>query len=645
MGSDPHSEEGGEPAADGDAELRAERLEAQLAAVTARVFQLEREVAALRGAPRSRIDEVTGSATGATSGPAAGGPSPATYPAALPREPLVMRPAARRVQPGLEARVGSQWFNRIGIIAVLIGMALFLKLAFDNHWIGAAARIVIGLLSGVALIAWSERFRAKGYAGFSYSLKALGSGVLYLSLWAAFSMYHLVAAGLAFAGMVLVTVANAWVAWRQSAELLAVYAIVGAFLTPLLLSTGNNEEAFLFSYLLLMNGATTALLLAKGWDRLLGLSFVGTAAFFWGWYWEYYTPAAFGETAILLSLFFLVFAAATVLAGRGRVAAAHGDRVRILVSAGNAALGFLGFYAMLAQVNGARSVATAWCATGFGAFYLGVRRAMNSAPLAGARLGALADVQLAIAAVFFTVAVPLGVHGNWVTVAWMAEGAAVVWLSTRMRTVLMQFAAAGAFVLGLWSLAMDATISQTQVLWNTRFLTFALSIAAIGVACVLAQRAGRSGEPGPLLPWVLIAETGGVIVNALAVVAVLLEIATYWTTRPLAAASGSETYASMTADRQMAQGFSYSAWLLIAGAALLAVGFRRRSAGLRWQGLVLLAMTILKVFVWDTSNLSHGYRSVSFLALGGLLLAVSFAYQRDWLHLRAATAAGRDGAR
>jgi uncharacterized membrane protein len=54
--------------------------------------------------------------------------------------------------------------------------------------------------------------------------------------------------------------------------------------------------------------------------------------------------------------------------------------------------------------------------------------------------------------------------------------------------------------------------------------------------------------------------------------------------------------------------------------------------------LVLLAVTILKVFLWDTSALSHGYRSVSFLALGALLLAVSFAYQRDWLHLRAATA-------
>jgi uncharacterized membrane protein len=461
--------------------------------------------------------------------------------------------------------------------------------------------------------------------------------VLYLSLWAAFSMYQLIPAGVAFAGMVLVTVVNAFIAWRQSAELLAVYAIVGAFLTPLLLSTGHNEEGFLFSYLLLMNAAMVALLLLKGWNRLLVLSFLGTVAFFCGWYWQFYSTAAFAETAVFLSLFFLLFVAATVLVRSGGVASPHGDRVRILVSVGNAAFGFLGFYAMLAQVNGARSVATAWCATGFGAFYLGVRRAMDSAPLAGSRLGSLADIQVAMAAVFFTVAVPLGVHGNWVTVAWMAEGTALVWLATRMRTALTQMAAAGGFALGLCSLAMDATSSQTQVIWNTRFLTFALSIAAMMVAAVLARRVARSGDAGPVFSWALMAEIGGVMANALLVIAVLLEIATYWTTRPLLAAPGSPQYGSMIADRHMAEGFSYSAWLLLAGAALLAVGFRRRSAALRWQGLVLLAVTILKVFLWDTSTLSHGYRSVSFLALGALLLAVSFAYQRDWLRLRSAT--------
>ena len=82
--------------------------------------------------------------------------------------------------------------------------------------------------------------------------------------------------------------------------------------------------------------------------------------------------------------------------------------------------------------------------------------------------------------------------------------------------------------------------------------------------------------------------------------------------------------------------FSYSAWFMLFGAILLAVGFWRRSAFLRWQALVLLAVSVVKVFLLDMSQLSQGYRILSFLGLGALLLAVSFVYQRDWLNLRGA---------
>lgn len=779
------------------AEERALRLEAQLSAVTARVFQLEREVAALRGMspPVMSGEPAGGVATPARPPsewaatppvsvgldvPATGEPGAAPQAVSAAFETAAVAsvpgaPARAREERSLESRMGSQWFNRIGIVAVLIGAALFLKFAIDNHWVGPAGRILIGLLSGAALIAWSERFRSKGYAAFSYSLKAVGSGVLYLSLWAAFSLYHLIPPGVAFAGMVLVTAFNAFIAWRQSAELLAVYAIVGAFSTPLLLSTGRNEEVFLFCYLLMMNAATMALLVLKGWNRLLVLSFIGTVAFYWGWYWQFYTPAAFVTTTIFLSLFVLLFAAATILARQRRAHPEQDDVARVLVSLANAAFGFLGFYAMLSQNGSGRNTALAWCSVGFGAFYLGVRKWMERTPIAGSRLASLSDIQLSIAIVFLTLAVPLAVHGHWVTVGWMAEGAVLVWVATRLRTRLMQALAGGALLLGLISLAMDATIGQTRVLWNTRLLSFAVSIAAMFIATALARgEAKRERTATSAVGWELLAETAAVIARALVIIAVLLEIhtywwsgpppaagmadlrspgsllgsaiwlmaasgaivwaaarrrasvpqsasqqtwtqlveaicwfaaglvvlfigmfyaqqqviwnlrfaafavavasivwagrqvrgrapisgsqlyvgasvvatvltltavcfeiATFWSTRALLAAPGSMLYGSQLAGRQMAERFSYSAWFLIAGTALLAVGFRRRSALLRWQGLVLLAVTIFKVFLLDTSTLSQGYRIISFLALGALLLGVSFAYQRDWLHLRA----------
>jgi uncharacterized membrane protein len=49
---------------------------------------------------------------------------------------------------------------------------------------------------------------------------------------------------------------------------------------------------------------------------------------------------------------------------------------------------------------------------------------------------------------------------------------------------------------------------------------------------------------------------------------------------------------------------------------------------------VLLLFTIGKVFFYDVSGLSQGYRVASFLGLGVVLMGVSFAYQKDWLGLR-----------
>src|SRR5205085_3991018 len=141
-------------------------------------------------------------------------------------------PSAKPEQPDLEKKIGQYWLNRIGIVAVLIGVAYFLKYAFDSRWIGPGGRISIGLLIGVALVAWSERFRSRGYGIFSYSLKAIGIGALYLSLWAAFQVYHLVGSGVAFAAMGVVTAATIVLALSQDSELLALFALIGGYSTP-----------------------------------------------------------------------------------------------------------------------------------------------------------------------------------------------------------------------------------------------------------------------------------------------------------------------------------------------------------------------------------------------------------------------------
>ncbi len=197
---------------------------------------------------------------------------------------------------------------------MLIGVAWFLKLAFDNHWIGPLGRVLIGLLAGAALIAWSERFHKRGYAVFSYSLKAIGSGTLYLSLWAAFQLYALMPAGVAFAAMIAVTAFNGYMAWAQDAELLALYAIAGGLSTPLLVSTGGNHEVALFTYLLMLDLAVLVLVALRPWSRLLFVSFAGTAIFVFGW-WSSFLLAGPGAAHGIFPLLFLPDLCAGTAAG------------------------------------------------------------------------------------------------------------------------------------------------------------------------------------------------------------------------------------------------------------------------------------------------------------------------------------------
>ena len=70
---------------------------------------------------------------------------------------------------------------------------------------------------------------------------------------------------------------------------------------------------------------------------------------------------------------------------------------------------------------------------------------------------------------------------------------------------------------------------------------------------------------------------------------------------------------------------------MLYGSGLMLIGFWKRSAFLRWQAIVLLALTVIKVFLFDIGTLQRGYRITAFIVLGAILLAVSFFYQRSRL--------------
>jgi uncharacterized membrane protein len=608
-----------------------DELRKQVAELTARVWRLEQASRHAEGEPPVSAPTATQTQVHLPAqAPVVQTPIPAPTFASI--EPPRPKHPEQHTDGSLESRIGSQVFNRVGILAVLIGMAWFLKFAIDNHWIGPLGRVLIGLISGVGLIAWSERFRSKGYPAFSYSLKAVGSGILYLSLWAAFELYQLIPSAVAFGGMILVTAWNGFMCWVQDTELLALYAIVGGFGTPLLLSTGENHEPVLFSYLLLLDLAVLTLIALRPWSRLLLGAFFGTLLFSISWYARFYTDPQFGLTAFFVIVYFLLFAIAPrLLRGLQSSDATHlstqDNLVLVLLPLANAAVGFLQFYILLDQPG--RQWAQPWTAVVFAAFYLLLLRL----PLHSAtenKPAILSSLHLAIAVIFLTIAIPLEAHGRWITIGWLAEGAVLLWFARRLNLLLLRVLALCALVLGFVALITLNPSASEAVFLNARFATYLVGIAAFAFSAWLAAKAAPLTQTEEKFGWPYIAGGSVIAVNILLMIAVCMEIHSYWWSH----IPPGQSWSGFVERRMYAQ-FTYSAWSMFFGAILLTAGFWKKSAFLRWQALILLAGSIGKVFLVDTSQLTQGYRILSFLGLGALLLTVSFAYQRDWLSLRA----------
>jgi uncharacterized membrane protein len=268
-----------------------------------------------------------------------------------------------------------------------------------------------------------------------------------------------------------------------------------------------------------------------------------------------------------------------------------------------------------------------WMAVGFAAFYMLLLRLPARGTLR-ASPELLSALHLTAAVVFLTIAIPLKAEGRWLTIGWLVEGAALLWAANRVRNLLLRVLALICLAIGLTALQVVNPTASTMPFFNERFGTYCVAIAVFAFATWVAWNSKGEDEPQNSIPWAALAPVTALIVNALILLAFCWEIDGFW------------WHVSWRGDmnlfdhyRMYAQ-FTYSAFFMTYGAMLLGGGFWRRSAFLRWQALVLLAVSIGKVFLYDVSELSQGFRILSFLGLGALLLTVSFVYQRDWLNLR-----------
>lgn len=208
-------------------------------------------------------------------------PAAPTAPPLLPSEPPPPAQLSRRID--WEEWIGIKGAAVLGGIVLALAAVMFLRYAIEYDLIPPIVRVAIGLATGVAAIAASERLRGREYVTTANALAFGGIVVLYVSVWAARVLYELVPASLGFLLMILVTVACGALAWRYRAREVALLGPIGGFATPILMSTGHDDPIGLFGYVLLLDVGLLWLARVRRWPLLMILALFGT--FFYEAFW------------------------------------------------------------------------------------------------------------------------------------------------------------------------------------------------------------------------------------------------------------------------------------------------------------------------------------------------------------------------
>jgi uncharacterized membrane protein len=520
-----------------------------------------------------------------------------------PEPPSFVSPAKPSSPLDLEALIAGRWLNRIGILALIISVSFFLKYAFDNNWIGPSGRVAIGVLFGAGMLPWSQWLLGRGYSYFSEGIAALGQATLLLSIWAGCRYYTLFSNNVGFAGMIIVTAVMTAIALGRNSERIALLSLVGGFLTPLLLSTGKDEQVVLFTYLLILGAGLLVIAARRDWRSLAPVSFLLTQLYFWGWYDTFYRPAKLERTIVFATLFFLLYGALPVLR---TVRFSALDSIGLFLVPLNS-LAYLGALYELLWPDYRWPLTLLVLALGAG--HVAVARLVPSSK--PGEWPVTQQLFAGLALTFVTLAIPIRLEGRWISLALAVEGAILVW--TGFRALMPLLRGAGFLLLAVAAIrVLVLTLPAQPFLFNERFGTYAGVILSMGVALWAAREHGDSvSQPETTTLGVL-----AVAINVYALLAFSLELWDYY-----------GHAVSLGMDRGLAQHLALSLLWTAYASVLIVIGIKRRSALLRWQSLVLFGLVVVKVFLYDSAYLQRFYRILSFLILGLVLLVVSFLYQ------------------
>ncbi|MCG8491565.1 MAG: DUF2339 domain-containing protein [Sneathiellales bacterium] len=214
----------------------------------------------------------------------------------------------------------------IGGLALALGGVFIVKYSIERGFLGPWGKVTAGLLAGMIMLLVSEWLRKqvqeevieKSSLYLPIAVAAAGFTTIYGALFSAFAFYDLLSALPTI--LLLALTAAAGLAYSiLMGPLLALLALIGAYLAPALVSTENSSTELLYLYLSAIVVGSFLLLRYQGWTWIGVVNLVAQAIWFFLWGAE--IQPAKGEIvvltlhlAVVLSLYVVQFLRSATLA-------------------------------------------------------------------------------------------------------------------------------------------------------------------------------------------------------------------------------------------------------------------------------------------------------------------------------------------
>lgn len=539
--------------------------------------------------------------------------------------------------PGWELLLGGNWLAIIGVIAVFIGTAFFLKLAFENDWINQTNRILLGVFGGAVFLAIGEIWRNK-YASYFNIITGCGIAILYLTIFSAYALYSMIGYYFAVAFLLIVTILAVLQALRNNSITLAVLGVVGAFAAPFVLLAFDGIDFMQSSvgsvdwllYIILIDLGVIFLATFRNWSWFTFIALIGSLLSYAVWASENFDNVSLLVSQGGISVIFLLILGSTMLFNYLWKRPAKGfDYSLILInSAAFLFITYMNMWDSHREWLGALTIVIAGLYASLS--YISYRLRLQNNDFSTFLLG--------ISAVFLGIAFP--VHFQYdapiVLIAWSIEGLILTWLSIRMNVWQIRFYAIFTYSVMIVSLTVFFTsidLENFAPILNSRFATFATAIFSMYASFYLIKQK-MILDPGSLR--VFFFRSSMIRIEKLA--AGLLIAANFLTIWILSA----EIISVVDSDLvnlnnevgNYVKSLSLSLLWAVYASIILISGIVFKLPKFRVSGLLLLAIPVIKLFLYDTFQLDQIYRVVAYFSLGAILLLGGLLYQRFNSHIK-----------